>query len=242
MSSFAEALQARPVSPRQPNVRWTTPSGWSRRPAIRVPVGRIESGAVSTARLASRDQSAASPGNAQTVRSWPLLVLALPAAVAVWSGWGRHRPADRVRTSPSAPGDLGLSPSRHRDDTASRRGGLLRLRAAGMARLQRDRVGAGHAGSPAGPRSAHSWHGPRPCNAQLADRVGRQVIRRSGHSQQCRRCVADLAAPGGTTVTANAGIPRSYLATRGPGLDKRCAMLQGEVEASGTAGRKRLGS
>jgi hypothetical protein len=27
------------------------------------------------------------PGRAQTVRSWPLLVLALPATVAVWSGW-----------------------------------------------------------------------------------------------------------------------------------------------------------
>jgi hypothetical protein len=42
---------------------------------------------VRTSRPASRDQSAGRAGRAQTVRSWALLVLALPAAVAVWSGW-----------------------------------------------------------------------------------------------------------------------------------------------------------
>ncbi len=33
------------------------------------------------------DQCAAGPERSGTVRSWPLLVLAAPAAVAVWSGW-----------------------------------------------------------------------------------------------------------------------------------------------------------
>src|SRR3984885_9640997 len=36
---------------------------------------------------AGRDQGRAAAGRAGTVRSWPLLLLALPAAVAVWSGW-----------------------------------------------------------------------------------------------------------------------------------------------------------
>jgi hypothetical protein len=35
----------------------------------------------------SPDQTAMVPGRRGTVRSWPLLVLAAPAAVAVWSGW-----------------------------------------------------------------------------------------------------------------------------------------------------------
>src|ERR1039457_4054921 len=36
---------------------------------------------------ASEERPSLRPGRAQTVRSWPLLVLALPATVAVWSGW-----------------------------------------------------------------------------------------------------------------------------------------------------------
>jgi hypothetical protein len=36
---------------------------------------------------ASPEQSLSGSGRSQSVRSWPLLVLALPAAVAVWSGW-----------------------------------------------------------------------------------------------------------------------------------------------------------
>lgn len=35
----------------------------------------------------SQDHTPAGPGQATTVRSWPLLILALPATVAVWSGW-----------------------------------------------------------------------------------------------------------------------------------------------------------
>jgi hypothetical protein len=36
---------------------------------------------------AGRDQGRAAAGRAGAVRAWPLLVLAVPAAVAVWSGW-----------------------------------------------------------------------------------------------------------------------------------------------------------
>jgi hypothetical protein len=39
------------------------------------------------AQVANEDWSSLRPGQGRSVRSWPLLVLALPAAVAVWSGW-----------------------------------------------------------------------------------------------------------------------------------------------------------
>ena len=35
----------------------------------------------------TRAASAGVPGQARVVRSWPLLVLALPAAITIWSGW-----------------------------------------------------------------------------------------------------------------------------------------------------------
>jgi len=36
---------------------------------------------------AAAERSAAVPARARTIRSWPLLVLAAPAAAEVWSGW-----------------------------------------------------------------------------------------------------------------------------------------------------------
>jgi hypothetical protein len=46
--------------------------------------------AISRTLAAGRDQSSPiGSGRGRVVRSWPLLVLALPAAVAVWSGWVR---------------------------------------------------------------------------------------------------------------------------------------------------------
>ena len=66
--------------------------------------------------------SPASPGHAQAVRSWPLLVLALPAAVAVWSGWvgigqptgfGQvHPPCPRPATPPAPSKSPPTSPAR----------------------------------------------------------------------------------------------------------------------------------
>jgi hypothetical protein len=44
-------------------------------------------GTADPARSAGQDRFLAWSGKGPTVRSWPLLVLALPAAVAVWSGW-----------------------------------------------------------------------------------------------------------------------------------------------------------
>jgi len=38
-------------------------------------------------RTGSGDDSPARSGQGTTARSWPLLILAVPAAVAVWSGW-----------------------------------------------------------------------------------------------------------------------------------------------------------
>ncbi len=43
--------------------------------------------ATNNAHAPSEDRSSPRPGQARAVRSWPLLILALPAAIAVWSGW-----------------------------------------------------------------------------------------------------------------------------------------------------------
>ena len=69
------------------------PGGWSRVTAVAHfadawpagPVAWAASGA--DRRTAAADRSAAIPVRAGTVRSWPLLVLAAPAAAEVCSGW-----------------------------------------------------------------------------------------------------------------------------------------------------------
>ena len=45
-----------------------------------------------TADPAVADQSPAGPRPVGSARSWPLLVLAAPAAAEVWSGWGVTEP------------------------------------------------------------------------------------------------------------------------------------------------------
>ena len=58
------------------------------------------------------DRSAAVPAYARTVRSWPLLVLAAPAAAEVWSGWvGIAQKTGFGRISPLP----GIWPSLHLD-------------------------------------------------------------------------------------------------------------------------------
>ena len=60
------------------------------------------------------DRSAAVPARAKTVRSWPLLVLAAPAAAEVWSGWvGIAQKTGFARVSPLP----GIWPSLHLDTT-----------------------------------------------------------------------------------------------------------------------------
>jgi hypothetical protein len=46
---------------------------------------RIRAAAIPRTGTSSQDHSPARP--ARAIRSWPLLILALPAAIAVWSGW-----------------------------------------------------------------------------------------------------------------------------------------------------------
>ncbi len=83
---------------------------------------------VSAARPASRGQHATSPGHEKSVRSWPLLVLALPAAVAVWSGWVGIGQLTGFGQVHPLPGIWDSFPSGHRGNPAGRRGGLRRLR------------------------------------------------------------------------------------------------------------------
>jgi hypothetical protein len=49
--------------------------------------GARRSRTMSRAGTAAQDQPSAGPDHGRSIRSWPLLVLALPATVAVWSGW-----------------------------------------------------------------------------------------------------------------------------------------------------------
>ena len=50
-----------------------------------IPAGRSQS--ASPDQPAGHGHSPAHPRHRQAVQSWPLLILALPAAIAVWSGW-----------------------------------------------------------------------------------------------------------------------------------------------------------
>src|ERR1022692_1122480 len=50
-----------------------------------VPPAHPQAAAIRGSGTSSQDHSPARP--ARAIRSWPLLILALPAAVAVWSGW-----------------------------------------------------------------------------------------------------------------------------------------------------------
>ena len=57
------------------------------RPGATADLGPGGPPAARTTGPAGGDRSAAVPSGARTVRSWPLLVLAAPAAAEVWSGW-----------------------------------------------------------------------------------------------------------------------------------------------------------
>ena len=54
--------------------------------ALRARTGRLGRVAAGPATVTT-DRSSAVPVRAGTVRSWPLVVLAAPAAAEVWSGW-----------------------------------------------------------------------------------------------------------------------------------------------------------
>jgi hypothetical protein len=78
------------------------------------------------------DRSGVVRDRARTIRSWPLLLLAFPAAAEV--RLGRHSAEDRLRPGPPAAGHLALTPPGHDDHLAHRSGGLRRLRTARLAR------------------------------------------------------------------------------------------------------------
>jgi hypothetical protein len=88
-----------------------------------------------TAGPAAADQSPAGPRPVRSVRSWPLLVLAAPAAAEVWSGWvGIAQKTGFGLVSPLP----GIWPSLHLDTAIhlpGRRGGLRGVRAARLADL-----------------------------------------------------------------------------------------------------------
>jgi hypothetical protein len=104
---------------------------------------------------AGGDRSTTVSSGTRTVRSWPLLVLAAPAAAEVWSGWvGIAQKTGFGLVSPLP----GILPSLHLDTSitlpsASRRTPRTRCAPGWPAST---RSATGPAGSPSGPRSAPS--------------------------------------------------------------------------------------
>src|ERR1039457_6072149 len=86
---------------------------------------------VSGAPTAGKDRPSPQLGRG-TVRSWPLLILALPAAVAVWSGWVGIGQMTGFGQVPPLPGCLGLLASRRGGPPAVGRRAFPRLRTGGL--------------------------------------------------------------------------------------------------------------
>ena len=116
--------------------------------------------AVSGAVLAA-DRSGAVRDHARTLRSWPLLVLAVPAAAEVWSGWVGIAQKTGFGMVPLLPG---IWPSLHLDTAVTPPVGVECYAAYAL----RAWLATGHAisdrpgGSPSSQRSAHSrsaWPG-----------------------------------------------------------------------------------
>jgi hypothetical protein len=102
------------------------------RPGPTADLGPGGAPAARTSGPAERDRTAAVSPGARTVRSWPLLVLAAPAAAQVVR-LGRHRAEDRVRAGLPAAGHLAVAAPGHVHHPARRRRGVRRVRAARLA-------------------------------------------------------------------------------------------------------------
>jgi len=86
-----------------------------------------EATAVTRMRARGQDHSPAGPASNPAMRSWPLPILALSAAVALWSGWvgiGQLTGFGQIHLCR----DLGLPAPEHRRHCPGRRRGLRRLR------------------------------------------------------------------------------------------------------------------
>ena len=121
-------------------------------PGLRGPVPARTAGPAA----ADRSPAAARPG--RTIRSWPLLVLAAPAAAEVWSGWvGIAQKTGFGLVSPLP----GIWPSLHLDTAITLPVGVEAYAAYALrAWLARDQRSApGPAGSPSGRRSSPSRSG-----------------------------------------------------------------------------------
>jgi len=86
-----------------------------------------------TTRPAGGDRSTAASSGTRTVRSWPLLVLAAPAAAEVWTGWVGTAQKTWVRAGLPTAGHPAVAAPGHVHHSARRRGGVRGVRAARLA-------------------------------------------------------------------------------------------------------------
>ena len=167
-SAVREALLATDTEPAESSRPWPSwhrlrpwrRPWWTRCPRLRslAPVAEPAAVVVDVPSVAAQ----ATPAVAvrKPVRSWPVLLLALPAFVAIWSGLGRAGGADRLRRRAPAARDLRWAVAEHGDHAADRGGDLRRVRPAGVA------VRLGYAVRPAGSRCGQ--RSARCCSARSA--------------------------------------------------------------------------
>ena len=105
------------------------------RPGATADLGPGGQSAARTSGPAERDRSTAVSSGTRPVRSWPLLVLAAPAAAEVWTGWVGIAQKTGVRAGLPAAGHLAVAAPGHINHLARRRGGVRGVRGVRAARL-----------------------------------------------------------------------------------------------------------
>ena len=108
----------------------TVADGPCRAPADARPSGPVP---VRSAGPAAADRSGAGARADRAVRSWPLLVLAVPAAAEVWSGWVGIAQKTGFGLVRPLPGIWPVAAPGHRHHAPDRRRGVRGVRAAGLA-------------------------------------------------------------------------------------------------------------
>ena len=132
-----------------------SPTAQHGRGAYRGPGGAVPVRSRSPVRSLAADRSGTVRDQARTVRSWPLLLLAFPAAAEVWSGWVGIAQKTGFGLVSLLPG---IWSSLHLDTTITLPIGVEAYAAYALRAWLAPSTGSapGPAGSPSGPRSAPS--------------------------------------------------------------------------------------
>jgi hypothetical protein len=187
MSRPAEALHSDPASGERSAVQAGSAVRLVRAADGQDTGGPGRSQAASPVGAAVQDQPSAGSNHGRTSRSWPVLVLALPATVAVWSGWvgiGQMTGFGQVHPLP------GIWGSFHLDTAVTLPVGVEAYAAYALRAWlsSSSTLSSRTAGSPAGPRSALScWAWPGRSPTTSSPRPGSRT-RRGASPPRCPGC------------------------------------------------------